>query len=644
MAKKEIFLEDAVLDDLSEGLDIVESPLSGTAFKLVGWVLSALLILFFGRAFYFQFIKGFEYQSRALANAGQQTVLKAPRGIIYDRYNKALVSNEPSFNLTLNLSELLKNKENIRKYLENISAIVPFDVDSMQQEIGSVDLERQAYLTLARNVPLAEIIDLKKLNLKALIIENSYIRTYQDGSVFSHIIGYTGLVSRKDLDRDENLLLNDEVGKTGLEAFYDKYLRGVNGVAISYQDAKGNLLESKNVNEPQGGDGVLSTVDSDLQKFFYSILKDQLSSLGRVAGAGLVMDPNNGEVLSMVSLPSYDNNKLTSDLFVDKNRPTFNRVVSGIYSPGSTIKPLMAFAALEEGIIDPLKEILSIGYIEIPNPYFPDKPSRFVDWKAHGWVNMYSALARSSNVYFYEVGGGFQNLDGLGIYRLQDYWKKFKLDQKTGIDLPGEETGVLADPEIKENRSGEIWRVGDTYNVSIGQGDFRITPTELLRYISSIATDGYLPIPHLVKEIKDYKGNIVYKNESSLESVETKDKNHFSDVRRGMLDGVRKDYGTSHALSDIPMEIAGKTGSAQIQNNQKTNAFFVGFNMLKSSTEVTEAIAEKIGCKLESNQCTSVPQQIAVLVLIEDAKEGSLNAVPVAKKIFQWYYENRINK
>ena len=121
MAKKEIFLEDAVLDDLSEGLDIVESPLSGTAFKLVGWVLSALLILFFGRAFYFQFIKGFEYQSRALANAGQQTVLKAPRGIIYDRYNKALVSNEPSFNLTLNLSELLKNKENIRKYLENIS-------------------------------------------------------------------------------------------------------------------------------------------------------------------------------------------------------------------------------------------------------------------------------------------------------------------------------------------------------------------------------------------------------------------------------------------------------------------------------------------------------------------------------------------
>ena len=179
-------------------------------------------------------------------------------------------------------------------------------------------------------------------------------------------------------------------------------------------------------------------------------MKQGLSYLGSRAGVGIALNPQNGEVLALVSLPSFDNNKIKAEDLIDSSKPLFNRAVSGFYAPGSTIKPLVAFGALKEEIIAPEKEILSIGYIEIPNPYYPDRPSRFVDWKPHGWVNLYSALARSSNVYFYEVGGGFGDQKGLGIEKLKDYWQKFGLGELTGIDLPGEAKGSLPDPETKE--------------------------------------------------------------------------------------------------------------------------------------------------------------------------------------------------
>lgn len=640
MVKKDIFLEESVLDDLSEGLDIIEQPLAPSAFRLISLAVGIIMVIVTGRLIYIQIVKENLYQARALANAGQQTVLMAPRGIIYDRYGRMLVTNEPSFGLSLNLSEILKDRQSLETILNQISSVVSFDVESAKNEILSVDLERQAYFQLVPEVTLEQVIELKKLNLKPVVIGNNYIRQYVDGQVYSHILGYTGLVTQEDLNDNSDLSLNDEIGKSGLEAKYDSQLRGKNGVAILYQDAKGNALETKTVNDPVGGDSINTAIDAGLQKHFYQTMKDQLASLGRVAGAGLVMVPSTGEVLSLVSFPSFDNNSLTASLFTDKNRPTFNRITSGVYSPGSTIKPLVAFGALQENIIDPLKKLLSIGYIEIPNPYFPDKPSRFVDWRPQGWVDMRAALARSSNIYFYEVGGGFSDRSagsifggvsqaGLGIERLQKYWKKFLLDQKTGIDLPGETSGVLPNISVKEDRTGEPWRVGDTYNVSIGQGDLRITPLELLRYISAIPNRGKMSAPFIVQNAKDSQNNIVYQAQPRFDYVDANDANYFNVIEQGMLDGVRRDYGSSHTLADIPMTIAGKTGSAQIQNNQKVNAFFVGYNIPNSGKAV-----------LNSN----APQQIAILVLIEDAKEGSLNALPVAKKVFQWYYENRIKK
>lgn len=627
MAKKEIYLEEAVLDDLSQGLEIVEKPLSEKLFKVMGGVTLFLVFVFFLRLGYLVIYQGKEYQLRAFANSGQQVVVRAPRGIIYDRFGKILVTNQPSFDIVLNLSQILKDEGTLKQVLEEVSRVVPLEVEETKNLIASIDLERQAYFLLKKNVSLEQIIELKKKKIPSLIIENNFSRHYFEGEAFAHLLGYVGLVDKTDLAKNKKLNLNDEIGKSGLELYYDEFLRGQDGVSLVYKDAVSNVLEEKMINPPLAGKNLETTIDADLQQFFFETLKNQIQSLQAAAGGGLVMDPASGQILALVSFPSFDNNNLKKEFFIDKSRPLFNRIVSGVYSPGSTIKPLVAFAALEEGIVDPFFSIFSAGFIEIPNPYFPNQPSRFLDWKPHGWVNLYSALARSSNIYFYQVGGGFGSFKGLGIEKLREYWEKFLLNKKTGIDLPSEKSGLLPDPQQKEKNTGQIWRIGDTYNVAIGQGDLMITPLELLRYIAGISQRGKFPVPFIVKSLKNSSQEIIFSRDPKFEEISYKNQKNFEEVEKGMIDAVEKDYGTAHLLADLPLKIAAKTGSAQIENNKKVNAFFVGYNLPFSERE-----------------CLNTPNQIAVLVLIEDAREGSLNAVPVAKKVFQWYYDNRLSQ
>ena len=293
--------------------------------------------------------------------------------------------------------------------------------------------------------------------------------------------------------------------------------------------------------------------------------------------------------------------------------------MSGVYTPGSTVKPMVALAALNEHVIDPKKQIFSAGYIEIPNPYFPDKPSRFLDWKAHGWVDLRSAIARSSNVYFYEVGGGFENIKGLGVDKLKEYWQKFGFGEKTGIDLDSESVGFLPDPEEKEIRTKDIWRLGDTYNVSIGQGDFQVTPIQLINYISAFANDGKYFKPFVLKKVTGEDGAVLEERQPENVRDFSDLSSYLKEVQEGMKDAVRQPYGTAHLLAELSVSVAGKTGSSQVENNTRTNAFFVAY-----------APADN--------------PQIAILVLIENAKEGSLNAVPIGKDVIDWYYWNRLVK
>lgn len=635
----EILLEEAVLDDLAQGLDVMELPLSQRAFKLVGLSVVIVIVIVIVRVLYLGIWQGDFYKARAYVNANQIITLWAERGIIFDRFNKPLVENLPSFQLNLILTEFLKNQEEQKKVLQAINDIIGLLPEQIENSIREVDLEKQNFIVVAKKLTIEQVIKLKNFNLKSLHIEENFERQYLDSKVYTHLIGYAGLVSKNDLLNNSELSLNDTIGKTGLEVYYDAKLRGQDGQKVNFRNAKGEIIEEKLVSEPATGNALYLTIDAEFQSYFYQRLKQGLDSLGRWAGVGLAINPQNGEILALVSLPSFDANEDLSKYFSTPNNPFFNRAVSGVYAPGSTIKPLVALAALKEGIIIPNQEIYSAGYLEIPNPYHPEQPSRFLDWKPHGWVNLYSALARSSNVYFYALGGGLPSqvlprkiwegegeFKGLGIEKLKEYWQKFGFGELTGVDLPGENQGFLPDAEEKEQRTGEIWRLGDTYNISIGQGDLLISPIQLINYISAIANNGKIFRPFVVKKIISEDGEVIKENQPQILKEYPEFVNELKEVQKGMVDVVGKPYGSAFSLNDLPIRVAAKTGTAQVQSNEKINALFVGYLP-------AEALA-KAGAPLD--------KQIAVLVLVENAQEGSLNAVPIAKDVFNWYYYNRI--
>ncbi len=590
--RKIVDFDEAISDSITKEFGLKETPLKSHVFTAVLLVAGLLIggatirVLILGGLNYVH------YSTLASGNVNQKIQAAAPRGLITDRYGKDLVINKPVFNARLQIPVMIKNGEE-NKVLDTSVSILGLQRDDVVKLISKTNIEIYPDIVLSRDISTKAAIDLKSMGLQSVYVENGYKRQYTSISM-AHVLGFVGF---SDVD-------NSFKGRTGLEAYYDNILKGQDGQTITRKNAFQEIQGTEVFSEPKRGNELKTTIDLDLQDYFYKSMLRGLNSLGKTSGVGIAINPKTGEVLSLISLPTFDLNNLSAPLS-NANRPFFNRAVSGIYNPGSTIKPIHASAILKENIVPPTKQILSIGYIEIPNPYFPDKPSRFLDWRPQGWVDLYSAIARSSDVYFYETVGGFEGLKGLGIDKLNDYWRKFGLNKVTGIDLPNESHGFLPNPAEKEARSGTPWRVGDTYNIAIGQGDLSISPLELVDGIAAIANGGPVYVPH----IKQGDAKQLF-NLSDLAS-------QFTEVRRGMEDAVAKSYGTANALSSLPIKVAAKTGSAQIENNAKTNALFIGYEPAQDP-------------------------QIEVLVLVEDAKEGSLNAVPIAKDVMEWYYKNRI--
>lgn len=618
-------LEDAIFQNHSADLESLELPLPRATFILFFVVTLFFGILFAGRLFLLSSGKGELYKARAAMNAGKPFNIPAIRGVIYDRFGKPLVQNEPAFRVDLNIASAKRQNADFSKVFLSLSEILGKEKTEFDSLLEKADLEKAASIVVARDPSPEQIIAIRGLGADFLEIQDDYRRQYLKGSSFAHILGYTGLAE-----------FNDVRGKTGLEAYYDEFLRGEDGVRLVYRDAFGKPLEEKLLIESKTGGHLYTTIDSGLQEYFYRRLSEALRVLGRQAGVGIALNPQNGEILALVSLPGYDGNIFTRSgnsksrqaLLLDPSLPLFNRAISGVYAPGSTIKPLVAAAALNEKIINPEKQIFSAGFIEIPNPYFPDQPSRFLDWKPHGWVDLRAALARSSNVYFYAVGGGVGDVKGLGIEKLKEYWQKFGLGFKTGIDLDSESIGFLPDPQEKMKRSNDIWRLGDTYNAAIGQGDVLATPLQLVNYIGAIANGGKFYKPHIVASTRHFVAPQEWSESGLDEIVEIRPeiirdvsslKEAIKEVQEGMNDAVSKPYGTASLLGNLPISVAAKTGSAQVANNTQTNAFFVAY-----------APADN--------------PQIAILVLIENAREGSLNAVPVGKDVLDWYYWRRLTK
>lgn len=619
---EELAFEDSLSDDWARDLETVEISLERRAGWYVALAAGLLLAAVAGRLFYLTVVQGSYYSARAEANVNHIDRIPAPRGLIVDRTGQTLAANQPDFSAVLDLREFLRHPEARADVLAAAEEVLGVPRSEVQAQIDEAQKQDSGEpLVLAAELSQPQVVALTARDLPSLSVENTFKRTYPNSKSFSAVLGYVGLPTAADLKKNPVLSAKDLVGKGGVEAFHDQGLQGTPGGHLTLQDAHGNVLQEQRDSEPKIGPTLKLTIDAEFQEYFFNRMSQGLVSLGRTSGAAIAIDPRNGEILSLLSFPTFDNNIMSNSghgdekraILTSPNKLLFNRAVSGHYSPGSTIKPLVGVAALKEGVIDPGRAIFSPGYLDIPNPYDPTKPTRYLDWRPQGYVNMAAAIAQSSDVYFYEVGGGFGDQKGIGITRLRDWWQKFRLDQKTGIDLPAEASGFLPSPEWKQKRDGSAWLLGDTYNVSIGQGDLDITPIQLLSYIAALANGGTIYQPTLNMDAEHPK---VLVDLTDLGP-------EIAEVQKGLRRTVTSPLGTAYALHDLPFTVNAKTGSAQVLLNTQENAFFVGY------IPATQSGVDN-------------GSQIAILILVEHSKEGSPNTLPIAKDVLRWYWEHRL--
>lgn len=437
-------------------------------------------------------------------------------------------------------------------------------------------------------------------------------RRYTQTPGVAHLVGYAKYPSK---DNYGFYYREDFEGIEGIEKAYNDKLKGKNGVRIVEINALGKVQSQNVLTLPKDGENVLLSIDSSLNNKLYETMENFSKKYGFIGGTAVIMDVNSGELLAMTSYPEYnsqilaegDDSDKINNYINSKNKPFLNRVIQGAYTPGSIIKPVMAIGVLNEKIIDPNKKILSTGSISLPNPYDPTKFSIFKDWKALGWVDLREAIAFSSDVYFYTVGGGFGDQKGIGISNIEKYSKLFGFGEKTNINLQGEINRSIPTPEWKNlNFSGDPWRIGDTYNTVIGQYGYQLTPIQVVRAISAIANYGTLLTPKLLLGEKQLSGD-------------TRDvkipKEYFDIVREGMRMAVTE--GTGHGLNIKDIHIAAKTGTAQVGiSNAYVNSWSIGFFPYEN------------------------PHYAFVVMMERGPANNDVGATSVTRQIFDWMVQN----
>lgn len=578
-----------------------------------------------GRIVYLQTIKAGYYHSLAEESRARINWIKPHRGIIYDRYKKQLVYNIPIFDLVVVPEKLPSDKQQREELIKRLINLLNKDPAKLrpafEKAVKEEDFTKRVLEEDLKEKILLEF-EAKKEAFPGIVLRRREARKYANGPALAHVLGYMGKISPLEYKTKRGYLLDDYVGKSGLEAQYEDFLRGKLGIKKTETSPLGKTIRPLAKTEPKDGYNLISTIDFELQEKLYETLEKKTKELKAKGAAALALDPRNGEVLALVSLPSYNSTSLSQGvrkeefeaLLKNPQRPFFNRAISGTYPPGSTFKPVVGLAALEEKIVDPRRAIYDKGYIRVKNIYNPNIIYTFRDWRAHGWVDFRKAIAWSCNVYFYTVGGGFGDIKGLGIKKIIRYAESLGLGEVTGIDLRGEMPGLLPNPEWKKKAKQEEWYIGDTYNISIGQGDLMVTPLQVAYYFSFFANGGSLYRPHLVKRIEDSKGKIIKEIKPENQPVPSFEKENIEWVRQGLRDAVLK--GSAKPLQALPVSSAGKTGTAQFGVRGKSHGWFAAFAPFKEA-------------------------EIVIVVVIEDGGNGSSSALPVVKEVLKWYFENK---
>ncbi len=583
----------------------------------VGWTLVILVVtLFVGRSAHVQIVQGQQYSTLSHQNKERIDLLLPARGLVYDRSGTPLAWNEPAFVLTMTQADLPEKEERVALFtrVADLTGIQPTDLDLLLSEYSTRpfdpipvvdDLPYESAIRLA--------IEVSELPGFALVTRTRRIYASSAPSL-SHVLGYTGSLSESDFEtyEEEGYRLIDSIGKTGLEKTYESFLRGVPGKLVYEVDAYGDRLSILSKEDPVLGSNITLSIDLEFQKFIETELQATFDRVGASRGSVVALDPNTGAIRAIVSLPTYDANEFTdgisteryTSLVEDEDLPLFFRAISGEFPSGSTLKPVIAYAAMAEGIVGEHTSFVSSGGLRIGQWFFPD-------WKAngHGVTDVRKALADSVNTYFYIIGGGFDAVTGLGVERITDYAKKFGFGSATGIDLPNEADGFLPSKEWKQDVKGERWYVGDTYHLAIGQGDFLTTPLQLAVATAVIANGGAKVTPYLVEQADGFATDQI--NHVPAVDIVDLDSYSMSVVRQGMRQTVT--HGSARSLSTLSEAVAGKTGTAQTPGDKPYHSWFTGFGPYEDPS-------------------------ITLVVLIEEGGESNDAAVPLARQIMDWWF------
>lgn len=582
-------------------------------------------VILIGRLYQLQMIEGDDLKVAAEENRYRLYPSKSSRGVIYDRHKELLVRNDPSFDVVIVPADLPKEEDERARVFLSIKETLDLSDEDLSNFLAEVDNSAYEAKIMRAGVDRERAILLETLepNLPGVSVQKNPVRRYLGGHNFSHLLGYIGPITSEEMEDPtrKDYLPRDEIGKGGLEQEFERALRGQYGKEQVEVDSKGKIKKVLAAIDPEAGEDLILTIDRRFQDEVSAILDRGRRAAGSEAAVAVATDPRNGEVLAMVNLPTYDNNMFIEgfsdedyqNLLNDEGKPLIFRAVNGNYPPGSVIKPVMAIAGLEEGVINKDTVVVDTGAIEVPNKYNPDIVYRFVSWDLGGLgpMNIFSAIAKSSDIYFYYVGGGFEDFQGLGYERIADYYQKFGLGSPVGIDLAAEGAGLIPSPEWKEEVKNEAWVLGDTYHISIGQGDLLVTPLQVANFTATIANGGTFYRPRVVNKtvntaegsISELKPEVIRENFVSRDNVEI--------VRRAMRETVLS--GSATQLKTLPIEAAGKTGTAQYANNTKSHAWFTCFAPYDDP-------------------------EIALTVLVEGGGEGHDVAVPIAKDILEWYF------
>ncbi len=570
-----------------------------------------IFILLAARLWQLQIIQGLEYAQRAERNRIRTIQVVAPRGTITDRNGVPLVDNRPSFNILL-YRESIQDDEDTSRFITEKLGVQPDDLTARLRRSKGSGLYHPIIIKEDAGIGDISVVEAHRRDHQEIELGPEPRRLYRFGKLAAHLLGYVGEVSEDELARGvfPGARSGTLVGKSGVERVYNQYLLGKDGVRQVVVDSVGREVDTLDEIDSVIGGELMLTIDFDLQSTAERVLEDKV-------GAIVAMDPRNGQILAMASAPSFNPNSFSArisgkdwdQLINDPNHPLQNRAIQNGYSPGSIFKLIMSDAGLEEGFVDDGTRVFCSGSAVFYNRVF-----HCAAHTGHGTVNLESAIARSCNIFFYDLGRR------MGISKIAQHAQALGLGERTGIDLPAEQSGVMPSPEWKERARGAKWYAGETISVSIGQGAVSVTPLQILRAVSAIAMGGRLVTPHVLLRVGGLAEDPSRWPVRQLPIGE----DNARRIKDGMWSSVNGG-GSGHNAAIPGFDICGKTGTVQVLSKEKKSG-------LQSDPSLFEDHSWFVGFASRDNP------EISVVVFLEHGGFGGIAAAPLAREMFMTYF------